>query len=90
MIRLDLRSELFQGYGQMFIRFLRKPNVLLAMGAAFVGMLALVGAVMLVDRTQSSGASRGGLIAFAILAGLMLVALFSTARTRQGCRSDGR
>ena len=68
----------FQGYGQMFIKFLRKPNVLLAMGAAFVGMLALVGAVMLVDRTQSSGASRGGLIAFAILAGLMLVALFST------------
>jgi len=68
----------FVGYGQMFSKFLRKPNVLLAMGAAFLGMIALVGAVMLMDRTQSSGASRAGLITFAIIAGAMLVALFST------------
>ena len=68
----------FVGYGQMFIKFLRKPNVLLAMGAAFLGMLGLVGAVMLMDRTQSSGASRAGLITFAIIAGGLLVALFST------------
>ena len=58
--------------------FLRKPNVLLAMGAAFLGMLALVGAVMLMDRTQSTGASRAGLITFAVIAGGLLVALFST------------
>jgi TonB family protein len=68
----------FVGYGQMFLKFLRKPNVLLAMGAAFLGMLALVGAVMLMDRSQSSGTSRVGLIAFALLAGGLLVALFST------------
>ena len=68
----------FVGYGQMFLKFLRKPNVLLAMGAAFLGMIALVGAVMLMDRTQSSGTSRAGLITFAIIAGAMLVALFST------------
>ena len=68
----------FVGYGQMFIKFLRKPNVLLAMGAAFLGMLGLVGAVMLMDRTQSTGASRAGLITFAIIAGGLLVALFST------------
>ena len=68
----------FVGYGQMFLKFLRKPNVLLAMGAAFLGMIALVGAVMLMDRTQSSGASRAGLITFAIIAGGLLVALFST------------
>ena len=68
----------FVGYGQMFLKFLRKPNVLLAMGAAFLGMVALVGAVMLMDRTQSSGASRAGLIIFAIIAGGLLVALFST------------
>jgi TonB family protein len=68
----------FVGYGQMFFKFLRKPNVLLAMGAAFLGMIALVGAVMLMDRTQSSGTSRAGLITFAIIAGGMLVALFST------------
>src|SRR5215211_2676968 len=35
----------FVGYGQRFGQFLRKPNVLVAMGAAFLGMLALVGAV---------------------------------------------
>src|SRR6185503_12954825 len=68
----------FVGYGQMFMRFLRKPNVLLAMGAAFLGMLGLVGAVMLMDRTQSTGASRAGLITFAVIAGGLLVALFST------------
>jgi TonB family protein len=68
----------FVGYGQMFIKFLRKPNVLLAMGAAFLGMLGLVGAVMLMDRTQSTGTSRAGLITFAVIAGGLLVALFST------------
>lgn len=68
----------FVGYGQMFMKFLRKPNVLLAMGAAFLGMVALVGAVMLMDRTQSTGASRAGLITFAVIAGGLLVALFST------------
>jgi TonB family protein len=62
----------------MFMKFLRRPNVLLAMGAGFLAMLALVGAVVLMDRTQSTGASRAGLIVFAILAGGVLVALFST------------
>src|SRR5829696_3091731 len=46
------------GYGQMLGKFLGKPNVMVAMGAAFLGMLALVGAVMLMDRSQSSGSSR--------------------------------
>jgi TonB family protein len=68
----------FIGYGQMFMKFLRKPNVLLAMGAAFLGMLALVGAVTLMDRAQGTGTSRVGLILFALLAGGLLVALFST------------
>jgi TonB family protein len=68
----------FVGYGGMFRRFLDKPYVKAAMGAAFLGILALVGAVMLMDRTQSTGASRAGLIVFAIFAGGLLVALFST------------
>ncbi len=68
----------FVGYGQMFTKFLGKPNVLVAMGAAFLGMLALVGAVMLMDRAQGTGTSRVGLILFALLAGGLLVALFST------------
>ncbi|HKP82137.1 MAG TPA: TonB family protein [Pyrinomonadaceae bacterium] len=68
----------FTGYGGMFRKFLDKPYVKAAMGAAVLGILALVGAVMLMDRTQSTGASRAGLIVFAIIAGGLLVALFST------------
>lgn len=68
----------FVGYGQMFRKFLGKPNVLVAMGAAFLGMVALVAAVMLMDRTSSGTGSRVGSIVFAIIAGGLLVALFST------------
>ena len=68
----------FVGYGQQFRKFLGKPNVLVAMGAAFLGMVALVGAVMLMDRAQGARASRVGLILFALIASGLLVALFST------------
>jgi TonB family protein len=66
------------GYGQKFRQFLGAPNVMLAMGAAFLGILALVGAVMLMDRAQGVRASRIGLTLFTVLAGGLLVALFST------------
>src|ERR1051325_4995462 len=68
----------FVGYGQMFMKFLRKPNVLLTMSAAVLGVLALVGAVMLIERSQSANTSRVGLSLFALVAGGLLVALFST------------
>ena len=68
----------FVGYGNLFIKFMRKPNVPLAMGAAFLGMVGLVVAVMLMDRSQSATSSRVGLVAFAIIAGGLLIALFST------------
>src|SRR5688572_21664860 len=68
----------FIGYGSMLRKFLGKPNVLVAMGCAFLGVVALVGAVTLMDRTRSAGASKAGLIGFSILAGGLLIALFST------------
>jgi TonB family protein len=68
----------FVGYGQKLREFLGKPNVLLAMGAAVLAMFALVGAVMLMDRAEGTGTSRAGLIIFAVIAGGLLVALFST------------
>jgi TonB family protein len=68
----------FVGYGGMFRKFLGKPYVAAAMGAAVLGILALVGAVMLMDRSQGTGSSRAGLVTFAIIAGGLLVALFST------------
>jgi TonB family protein len=68
----------FVGYGQLFLKFLRNPNVMLAMGAALLGVLALVGAVVLMERSHSANSSRVGLILFAVVAGGLLVALFST------------
>ena len=68
----------FVGYGQMLRKFLANQNVLVAMGAAFLAMLALVGAVVLMDRTQSTKTSRVGLIGFSIVAAGLLIALFST------------
>ncbi len=68
----------FVGYGQQFRKFLGKPNVLVAMGAAFLGMVALVAAVMLMDRAKGPASSKIGLIVFALIASGLLVALFST------------
>jgi TonB family protein len=68
----------FIGYGQMLRKFLGKPNVLLAMGAAVFAMLALVGVVVAMERTQSANTGRIGLIGFAIVAASLLIALFST------------
>lgn len=68
----------FVGYGSMLMKFLRKPNVMVALGGAFVGMLALIGAVMLMDRSQSATASRAGLVIFALVGFGLLVALFLT------------
>ncbi len=73
----------FVGYGQMLRKFLGKPNVLLAMGAAVVAMLALVGVVMVMDRSQGVQSSRTGLVVFAVIAGALLVALFSTMLGRE-------
>jgi TonB family protein len=73
----------FIGYGQMLRKFLAKPNMMLAMGAGVLAMFALVGAVMLMDRTQSTRSSRFGLIGFSIVAAGLLIALFSTMLGRE-------
>jgi TonB family protein len=62
----------------MLRKFLGKPNVLVAMGCAVLAMIALVGAVALIDRSRSAGISKGGLIGFSVVAAGLLVALFST------------
>jgi TonB family protein len=73
----------FTGYGQAFRKFLAKPNVLLGMGAAVLAMLALVGVVMLMDRSQGVHSSRTGIVVFAVIAGGLLIALFSTMLGRE-------
>src|SRR4051812_32960359 len=73
----------FVGYSQKLRLFLGKPNVLVAMGAAVLCIVALVGAVMLMDRSHGANSSKVGLIVFAIFAGGLLVALFSTWMGRE-------
>ncbi|HEV8371277.1 MAG TPA: TonB family protein [Pyrinomonadaceae bacterium] len=68
----------FIGYGQMLKKFLSIPYIRIAIGAGFVAMMALVGVVMLMDRTQSTRTSRLGLIGFSMLAAGLLIALFTT------------
>ena len=53
------------------------------MGAAVFAMIALAGAVAVLDRSQSTKLSRIGLVAFAVVAAGMLVALFSTMLGRE-------
>ena len=66
------------GYGQMFTRFFGNRNVVIAMGTAVVAMVALVGAIVYMDRSNSAGASKAGLILFAMLAFGLLVGIFAT------------
>jgi TonB family protein len=73
----------FIGYSQMLRKFLANKNVLMGMGAAMVAMMALVGAVVLMDRSRSVNSSRAGLIGFSIVAGALLVGLFSTMLGRE-------
>ena len=66
------------GYGQMAARSFGNRNAMIAIGVAIVAMLALVGSIRLLDRSQSSGVSRFGIISFAAIAFLILVAMFAT------------
>ncbi len=71
-------KRMIVGYGQMAGKFFGNRNALIALGSAVVAMLALVGAVAYMDRANSGGASKTGLILFAVIAFGMLVAIFST------------
>ena len=73
----------FVGYGQMLRKALANRNVMLGMGAAVLAIIALAGAVAVLDRSQSTKLSRIGLVAFAVVAAGMLVALFSTMLGRE-------
>jgi TonB family protein len=66
------------GYGQMLGRFLGNRNVMLAMGAGVLAMVALVAVVAFLDRAQSATTSRIGIIIFSIFASGLLVALFAS------------
>ena len=66
------------GYGQMVGRFFGNRNVVIALGAAILAMAVLVGAIAILDRTNSAAASRTALILFGLVAFGMLAATFAT------------
>jgi TonB family protein len=67
----------FQGYGQMAGRFFARRDAVIGILISLVAMGALVGMLMLLDRT-SAGGSRVGLIVFALGAFAGLIAIFAT------------
>jgi TonB family protein len=66
------------GYGQMAARFFANRNVVLGMIVAILAMVGLVGIIGLLDRAQPGGISRTGFITFALMAGVVLAAVFVT------------
>jgi TonB family protein len=66
------------GYGQMVSNFVANRNVLLAMIVAVVAMAGVIGIAGILDRSQSTGTSRAGLIAFGVIACGTLLAIFAT------------
>jgi hypothetical protein len=66
------------GYGQMAARSFGNRNAMVAIGVAVIAMLGLAGAIRLLDRAQTSWSSRWGIVAFAVVAFLILVSMFAT------------
>lgn len=66
------------GYGQMASKFFANRNVVIAMIVAVLAMAGLVGIVGLLDRSQSGGTSRAGLVGFGVVAGAILISIFAT------------
>src|SRR5712692_1707421 len=67
-----------QGYGRMVGGFLGSRDILIAMLFSVVAIVAIIGMVFFLDRTQSAGVSRKPLIVIALLGFCGLLAIFST------------
>ncbi len=67
-----------QGYGQMAGRVFANRNVTIALLGAVLAMVALVGGVTLMDRTQSPWAPRLALAIFAVAAVCALIGILAT------------
>src|SRR5882762_8118227 len=66
------------GYGQMISKFFANRNVVIAMIVAVLAMAGAVLVVGLLDRSQSAGTSRAGLVGFGVVAGAILISIFAT------------
>lgn len=66
------------GYGQMVSKFFGNRNVMAGLLVAVVALVGLIGVVALLDRAQPGGISKSGFITFAVIAGVILAAIFTT------------
>jgi TonB family protein len=66
------------GYGQMVSKFFANRNIVIAMVVAVVAMVGIVLIASFLDRSQSAGNSRVGLVGFGVLAATVLIAIFAT------------
>ncbi len=72
----------FVGYGQVAGGFFARRDAVIGILLSLVAMAAMVGAIFLLDRTQSVGPSRTSMIIVAVLGFCGLMALFSTWLSR--------
>jgi len=73
----------FQGYGKMLGGFFKSRDVVIALVLSVVAMVALVGAIFLLDRTGAGGgSSRKTMIVVAIMGFCGLLAIFGTWLSR--------
>jgi len=66
------------GYGQMLSKFFANRNIVIALIVAVVAMAGMVLIVGVLDRSQSAGTSRFGIVGFGVLAGAILIGIFAT------------
>ena len=71
-----------QGYGQVVGGFFASRDAVIAVLISLVALAAMVGVIMLVDRSQSTGISRAGLIGFGVIAFSGLIAIFASWLSR--------
>src|ERR1051325_255385 len=77
-------------YGQMLKRFIARPNVAIAMGAAVLSMAVIIIAVAWLDHAQAAeGSSRAPVIVFTLMALGVLIAIFAGWMKRDRSVSTG-
>jgi TonB family protein len=66
------------GYGQMAGKFFANRNIVIAIVVAVVTMAGVVLIASILDRSESNGTSRAGIVGFGVLAATILIAIFAT------------
>jgi TonB family protein len=67
----------FNSFGQLFRQLLKNKSAMAAIGLAFATMIILVAVANFLDRTQSTAASRAGIVLFSIASAIMLLGIFA-------------